>query len=163
VAEEKLTTSAGERLEAYGEARIFELYLKHRGVRRLLKNLPAAVGTTSNRLFYEWLRADPTEGRWNRWQDIKAIIASDLVEEGLAIVDDADDGTVPAARLRSEYRRWIAEHYDRAAFGKTDINTVVNISVDQEFLVALKSVEEKAKAKREKIADADYEVLEEST
>jgi hypothetical protein len=119
VAGEKLTTSAGERLEAYGEARIFELYLKHRGVRRLLKNLPAAVGTTSYRLFYEW--------------------------------------------LRSEYRRWIAEHYDRAAFGKTDINTVVNISVDQEFLVALKSVEEKAKAKREKIADADYEILEEST
>jgi hypothetical protein len=163
VAGKKLTTGASERLEAYGEERIFELYLKHRGVRRLLKNLPAAVGTISNGPFYEWLRADPTQGRWNRWQDVKAIIASDLVEEGLTIVDDADDGTVPAARLRSEYRRWIAEHYDRAAFGKADINTVVNISVDQEWLIALKAVEERAKAKREKIADADYEIVEGDT
>jgi hypothetical protein len=168
VAGKKFTTGAGKRLEAYGEDAIFELYLKHRDVRKLLANLPPEVGAMSNGPFYEWLRADPTQGRWNRWQDTKAIIASDLVEEGLTIVDDADDGTVPAARLRSEYRRWIAERYDREAFGKTDINTLVNVvSVDQEFLVALKAVEEKAKekakAKREKIADADYEIVEGDT
>lgn len=48
--------------------------------------------------FYAWLKEDPTEGRWNRWQATKSIIASDLVEEGLKIVDDADDGSVSAAR-----------------------------------------------------------------
>jgi hypothetical protein len=149
VAGKKFTTGAGKRLSAYGEGRIFDLYLKYRDVRKMLKNLPPSVGAMSNGPFYEWLKADPTQGRWNRWQDVKAIIASDLV-----------DGTVPAARLRSDYRRWIAERYDRESFGKTDISMVIGISADQEFLVALKAVEEKAKAKREEIQEADYEIVE---
>jgi hypothetical protein len=160
VAGKKFTTGAGKRLEAYGEKRIFDLYLKYRDVRKMLKNLPPSVGAMSNGPFYEWLKADPTQGRWGRWQDVKAIIASDLVEEGLVIVDDADDGTVPAARLRSDYRRWIAERYDRESFGKTDISIAIGISADQEFLVALKAVEEKAKTRREKIEEADYEIME---
>ena len=49
----------------------------------------------SNGPFYEWLKADPTQGRWDRWQDVKQVIASDLVEECLTIVEDANDGTRP--------------------------------------------------------------------
>ena len=156
----KFTRGAAKRLDAYGEERIFELYRGYRSIIKLLANLPPEVGMMSTGPFYAWLKNDPTQGRWNRWQDTKAIIASDLVEEGLTIVDDADDGTVPAARLRSDYRRWIAERYDRESFGKTDISMVIGISADQEFLVALKAVEEKAKAKREEIQEADYEIVE---
>jgi hypothetical protein len=160
----KLTRSAGRRLDTYGEKKVFDLYLKHRDVRKLLKNLPSQVGTMSTGVFYEWLKADTTQGRWNRWQDVKQIIAADLVEESLTIVDDADDGSVPAARLRSEMRRWVAERYDRASYGKPDNQTVIGISMGDEFLAGLKAVEAKAKAKREeeKIAEAEYEVVDTS-
>jgi|TARA_R110000744_G_scaffold258149_4_gene373530 hypothetical protein len=150
LAGKKLTKSAGKRLDAYGEEKVFELYLKYRDVRTLLRNLPPRVGTMSTGPFYEWLKADITQGRWNRWQDVKQIIASDLVEEGLRIVDGADDGTVPAARLRSEYRRWIAERYDRASYGRPDSTTVIGVSIGDDFLAGLKAVEAKAKAKRER-------------
>ena len=162
MAGKKFTRGAGKRLDAYGEQKIFDLYLKYRDVRKLLKNLPPEVGSMSNAPFYEWLKADPTQGRWNRWQDTKAVIASDLVEEGLAIVDDADDGSVPAARLRSEYRRWIAERYDRTAFGKPDTQVNVAVGIGDDFLAGLKAVEAKHKAKREKeeAEEADYEIVE---
>tara|TARA_R110000765_G_scaffold7091_1_gene23153 strand:+ start:325 stop:810 length:486 start_codon:yes stop_codon:yes gene_type:complete len=143
----KVTRAAVKRLNQYGELKIFDLYLKYRDVRKLLKNLPSEVGTMSNRPFYEWLKED--EGRWNRWQNVKQVIASDLVEEGLSIVDEANDGSVPAARLRSEYRRWIAERYDRTAYGKPEAQTVNVISVGDDFLAGLKAVEARAKAKRE--------------
>ena len=96
--------------------------------------------------------------------DIKQVIASDLVEESLTIVDDADDGSVPAARLRSEMRRWVAERYDRASYGRPDNQTVIGISVGDEFLAGLKAVEAKARAKREKekAAEAEYEILDTS-
>ena len=160
MAAKSFTRGAAKRLDAYGEKKVFDLYLKYRDVRKLLRNLPPEVGTISNGPFYEWLKADPTQGRWNRWQNVKQVIASDLVEEGLTIVDEANDGSVPAARLRSEYRRWIAERYDRAAFGKPDAQTVIGISMGDDFLAGLKAVEARVKAKREEVAEADYEIVE---
>ena len=159
MAGKKLTRGAGKRLDAYGEKKVFDLYLKYRDVKKMLKNMPPEVGAMSNGPFYEWLKADQTQGRWNRWQNVKQVIASDLVEEGLTIVDEANDGSVPAARLRSEYRRWIAERYDRAAFGKPDAQTVIGITIGDDFLAGLKAVEARAKAKREEIAEADYEIM----
>ena len=118
MAGKKFTRGAGNRLAAYGEQKIFDLYLKYRDVRKLLKTLPPEEGSMSNAPFFEWLKADPTQGRWNRWQDTKAVIASDLVEEGLAIVDDADDGSGPAARPRgwSARTRWSALRRQGAAW-----------------------------------------------
>ena len=160
MAKKQIIRGAGKRLDAYGEEKIFDLYLKYRDVRKLLRNLPPEVGAMSNGPFYEWLKADTTQGRWNRWQEVKQVIASDLVEEGLAIVDDADDGSVPAARLRSEDRRWIAERYDRVSFGKPDAQTVIGITIGDDFLAGLKAVEANNHPKREEIAEADYEIVE---
>ena len=162
MAGKQITRGAGKRLDAYGEEKIFDLYLKYRDVRKLLRNLPPEVGSMSNGPFYEWLKADTTQGRWNRWQSVKQIIAADLVEEGLTIVDDADDGSVPAARLRSEYRRWIAERYDRAAYGKPDAQVNVAVGIGDDFLAGLKAVEAKAKAKRIEAEETDYEVVEDN-
>ena len=159
----KITRGIAKRLDAYGEKKVFDLYLKYRDVKKMLKNMPPEVGAMSNGPFYEWLKADLTQGRWNRWQNVKQVIASDLVEEGLPIVDEANDGSVPAARLRSEYRRWIAERYDRAAFGKPDAQTVIGITIGDDFLAGLKAVEARVKAKREEVAEADYEIVEEET
>ena len=163
MAAKSITRGAVRRLDAYGEGKIFDLYLRCGNVRKLLKNLPPEVGSMSNGPFYEWLKDDPTQERWNRWQGVKQIIAADLVEEGLAIVDDADDGSVPAARLRSEYRRWIAERYDRVSFGKPDAQVNIAVGIDGDWLAGLKAVETKRKAKREEIAEADYEIVEQPT
>ena len=170
----KLTREAGMRLDAYGEDRNFELYLKNRTVRKLLANLPQEVGSMSSAPFYAWLKADATQGRWNRWQDVKAMIASDLVEESLNIADEAEERSVPSARLRVEQRRWMAERYDRSAFGKPDSTTVISVSIGEEWLASLKRVEEWAKAKKEakakaepeqipepEVGEADYEIVEE--
>ena len=62
----RITREAGMRLDAYGEERIFESYLKHRRVRKLLKNLPLEVGRMSTAPFYSWLKQDETQGRWGR-------------------------------------------------------------------------------------------------
>ena len=163
MAAKSFTRGAAKRLDAYGEKKVFDLYLKYRDVKKMLKNMPPEVGSMSNAPFYEWLKADPTQGRWNRWQNVKQVIASDLVEEGLTIVDEANDGSVPAARLRSEYRRWIAERYDRAAFGKPDAQVNIAVGIGDEFLAGLKAVEARAKAKRveEEAEEADYEIIEE--
>jgi len=163
MAGKRITKDVGRRLDLYGEKKIFDLYLKYRGVRKLIRNLPPELGTVTNGPFYAWLKADSTQGRWNRWQDVKQIIAADLVEEGLDIVDEADDGSVPAARLRSDYRQWMSSHYDRAAFGKSDAQVNVAIGVGGDFLAGLKAVEAKHKAKREEIAEADYTVVEEDS
>ena len=48
------------------------------------------------------------------WQEVKAMIASDLVEESLEIADQAEERGVPAARLRVEQRRWMAHSTEDA-------------------------------------------------
>lgn len=159
----KITRAVHKRLDEYGEHGIFELYMKHRSVRNMLKNMPDSVGKMSTRLFYEWLKADKTGGRWDRWQGVKEMIASDLVEEGLMIVDGADDGTIPAARLRVEHRRWMAERLDRVSYGKNEATALsVNGDISAVFLTGLKEVEARAAseaAKNEDIEEASYEVL----
>ena len=163
----KLTREAGIRLDAYGEDGIFELYTEHRSVRKLLANLPPEVGAMSTAPFYSWLKAD--EGRWEACQDVREAIANDLVEESLDIADEAEEQGVPSACLRVEQRRWMAERYDRSAFGRPDTQVNVAVGIDDEFLAGLKAVEAKAKAKREaeartkadQIPEADYEIVEE--
>jgi hypothetical protein len=112
------------------------------------------------------LKAD--EGRWAAWQDVREAIANDLVEESLAIADEAEEQGVPSARLPVEQRRWMAERYDRTQYGRPDTQVSVAVGVGDEFLAALKKVEQWAKekeaakrARAEQIPEADYEIVEE--
>jgi hypothetical protein len=160
MAGKSFTRGTAKRLDAYGEENIFASYVQYRHVKNMLRGMEPNVGKMSKRMFYDWLHADKSDGRWARWKDTLKIVAADLAEEALAIADGSDPETVRVARLQIEQRRWMAERYDRESFGKTDINMVIGISADQEFLVALKAVEEKAKAKREEeIEEADYEIV----
>ena len=156
-----ITRRCAQKLDALGEEKVFELYLEHRSVRRLLKVLPPSVGSMSSGPFYAWLKSDPE--RYERWQIAKAMIASDLVEEALQIVDESDDGTVQSARLRAEQRRWMAERYDRTSFGKnSSVNVGVVTSFSDDWLTALKRVEEKHKKKsEEEEISGEYEVISE--
>ena len=161
---QKLTKTIGKRLTAYGEDEIFALYLKRGGVRPLLKKMPPEVGPMSTGVFYSWLKETPE--RIAKWQQVLEIQGSTWAEQGLEIVDTCDDPTsVQGARLRSEYRRWMAERFNRKQFGKPELSATVAITVGDEFLESLKKVEEWAKAERlaaksEQIEEADYEIVE---
>ena len=160
MAGQALTRGCARRLDSYGEEAIFDLYIKHKSVRKLLKNMPEEVGNMSNAPFYKWLKADPE--RRDKWQMCKAIIASSLAEEALQIVDECDDGSVQSARLRAEQRRWMAERYDRTSFGR---NPIVNVGVvttfADDYMTALMNVEEERKKESEDQEEisGEYEVI----
>jgi hypothetical protein len=146
--------AAYKALTGLGEQEVFESYLEVRNVAKMLKKIEPRIGRVSVGIFYQWLHSDKTGGRWKRWQDNKKIIGSSLVEEGLDIVDDADDGSVQAARLKAEQRRWMAERYNRSEYGKPDATlNVMNIGTD--FLAALKQVEEESSRPEEIVIEAE--------
>jgi len=164
MAGQKLTRTIGKKLTAFGEDEIFALYLKHGGVRPLLKKMPPEVGPMSTGVFYNWLKETPE--RHAKWEMVQEIQGSEWAEQGLEIVDGCDDPTsVQGARLRSEYRRWMAEKFNRKQCGKPELVATVGITIGDEFLASLKKVEEWAKAKRiaaknEEPLEGDYEVVE---
>ena len=93
---------------------------------------------------------------------MRKAIANDLVEESLAIADEAEEQGVPGARLRVEQRRWMAERYDRSAFGRPDTQVNVAVGIGKEWAKAKK--EAKAIAEPEQMPDpevgeADYEIV----
>ena len=154
----RITKEAYRALSSFGEKRIMELYFKYRSVPLMLKSMESEVGTISTGSFYRWLHSDKTGERFEQWQTNKKVIGATVVEEALQIADEADDGSVPAARLRVENLWRTAQAYDRDAFGKQTANTTVNVmSLGHDYLEALKKVEEEFK--EEEIEEADYEVL----
>ena len=158
----KFTRGTAKRLDAYGEENIFASYVEHRHVKHMLRGLEPKIGKMSKRMFYDWLHADQSEGRWARWKDTLKIVAADLAEEALDIADGSDTETVSVARLQVEQRRWMSERYDRDTFGKADAQVNVAIGIGDDFLAGLKAVEAKHKAQREEeeVEEADYEIVE---
>jgi len=154
----KLTRSIGRKLSKHGEDEIFALYLKHGSVRKLLKNMPKAIGTMSHGVFYEWLKE--TTERWSKWQAVQEIRANQWAEEALEIVDSADPDNVQVARLRADTRKWLAEKFNRNQFGKPEVVAAIGIQIGDEFLSSLKEVERLAQ-KRAKEAQNEV-VIEES-
>ena len=69
-------------------------------------------------------------------------------------MDDADDGSVQAARLKAEQRRWMSERYNREEYGKPDA-TVNVVSIGNDFLNALKKVESDSSDPDEIVVDSD--------
>jgi|TARA_R100000808_G_C2143665_1_gene151425 hypothetical protein len=146
--------AAYKALSGLGEQQIFETYLEVRNVKKMLAKIKPKIGHVSVGIFYAWLHSDKSGERWDRWQQNKKIIGSSLVEEGLDIVDDADDGSVQAARLKAEQRRWMAERYNRTEYGKQDA-TVNVVSIGNDFLNALKQVEKESSDPDEIIQEED--------
>ena len=65
--------------------------------------------------------------------------ATALVEEGLTIADGVQDPTeVPVAKLRADYRRWMAGKLNREAWGDQQ-GPLVNINLGDLHLEALKA------------------------
>tara|TARA_R110002020_G_scaffold30453_5_gene95974 strand:- start:1591 stop:1998 length:408 start_codon:yes stop_codon:yes gene_type:complete len=130
------------------------LYLKHGSVRKLLKNMPKAIGTMSHGVFYEWLKE--TAERWSKWQAVQEIRANQWAEEALEIVDSADPDNVQVARLRADTRKWLAEKFNRNQFGKPEVVAAIGIQIGDEFLSSLKEVERLA---QERAKETQNEVV----
>ena len=161
MAGKSITQKTAKRLDAYGEEKIFASYVEHRHVKKMLRGLEPGIGKMSKRMFYDWLHADKSEGRWKRWKENLKIVAADLAEEALAIADGTDPEAVSVARLQVEQRRWMSERYDRDTFGKADAQVNIAVGIDGDWLAGLKAVEAKRKANPKEIAEADYEIVEE--
>lgn len=144
-------------LSEMGEDKLFQAHLEMGSVPRALKHLEEDLGKVSEGMFYAWLHED--DSRWERWQKHLKIVAHILAGESLEIVDETADNPrgVASARLRAEQRRWLASRYNRQAFGKTPETTVVGINFADDYMTALKRVEERRK--KEDAIEAEYEVL----
>lgn len=155
----KITKEGCRRLDKVGEEKIFETYIEKNGVDKMLRNLEPEMGFVSMATFYRWLRSDKSSPptRWDRWQYNKAIHAARLAEEALQIADESED-----AKLMVEHRRWLASKYDRDQFGKRAENSVTVVNVGDEFLSALKRVEEKVSEAEVVIEaeEAEYQIVE---
>lgn len=153
MAGKKLTRKIGRALTNYGEDKIFALYLKHGSIRKLLRNMPKSIKqhTVGNNgdmmsmaVWYDWVRETPE--RAAKWETMKEIQANDWAEQALEIGDAADSDNVQVARLQVDTRKWMAEKFNRAQFGKPEAVTAIGITIGDDFLESLKKVEELAAA-----------------
>lgn len=84
----------------------------------------------------EWLDAPEQADRASR---ARARAADELVQQSLAIADEADDSSAAAvqkAKLRVSTRHWIAERWGREMYGQKGLE--VNIELGQLHLDALR-------------------------
>ena len=88
---------------------------------RTLQAIADEIGV-SRPILSMWANAAP---RKDALTHAKRLAAGALAEQGLAIVDAASDPTeVPAAKLRSDYRRWMASRLSAEDWGEPRSPTV---------------------------------------
>lgn len=88
-------------------------------------------------MLYRWLREDP--GRREALKRAREESGHALVEEGLDIVDNADEDNVQVAKERASMRKFMASRYNRADFGEQNAPQVA-ISIGSLHLASLQTV-----------------------
>ena len=130
----RLTNQQVAALESEGDAlweEVAERFATGTTVRELMRWLGSRLKlgrNLSSGALYNW--RDKTDERRASWQHAKEYRADHLAEEGLEIVDEAEGGDADqqqSARLRSDYRRWLAgvsnpEKYQPKVAGSTTVN-----------------------------------------
>ena len=144
-----------KKLNKVGEDRIFDSYVDEGSGEGMLRKLEPEIGVITTGTFYRWLKSDKSgsPNRWEKWQLNMKANAFMLAEEALRIADDSED-----AKHRLEHRRWLASRMDRDQFGSKTDTTVNVVSIGDEFLSALKRVEEKSSMQKEIVVEAEEEV-----
>jgi transcriptional regulator with XRE-family HTH domain len=69
-----------------------------------------------------WLHGNPDTSQ--QIARARKTAATALVEQGMAIVDAAENHDVQVAKLRAEYRKWVASKLDREQYGEQSGPTV---------------------------------------
>jgi hypothetical protein len=122
-----------------GEERVYELVAD--GVS--LSKVAEMIGAERARLS-DWMHGD--EARKARLARAREVAAGALIEQGLAIVDEATEPSeVPSAKLRSEYRRWMASRMAPEAWGEQK-GPQVAIQINGLHLDALRTLGKVGKA-----------------
>ena len=161
----KITRRAHRGLDKVGEQKIIETYMVERNVDRMLFKIKPIAGNVSNAIFYQWLHKTPE--RWENWQAGKKMLADLLVEDAYDVAWHHDPDEVQSARLKASINQWMAERYNRQAYGRNDNSGAsVTLTFSDQFLEALKQSDGRRRIERAERADtvpeAEFEVVDES-
>lgn len=142
-----------DRFNRMGEDAVFNLYLTHNSVRKMLRalDIPEEQLPANIRAFYRWL--DDDEGRRARWEHVLEIEGHDAKERIDDVVEDATPETTNLARLKVDHLKWKAESLTKK-YGRKAQDMNVTVNVQHAWLGALKEAEQ-----AQQIAEADYEVV----
>lgn len=100
---------------------------------RTLKDLAQELGI-SRPILSAWCNAEP---RRDAYRSARRAAANALVEEGLEIADQVKDPSqVPAAKLKSDYRRWMASRMNPDNWGEAR-TPMISISAENLHIEAL--------------------------
>ena len=129
----KITTMAHRKIrEAGGEAHVFAEVANG----RTLKDIAEGLGITRP-ILSAWANHP---SRKDALAHARRAAASALAEQGLALVDAVSDpADVPAAKLQSDYRRWMASRLSSEDWGEQR-GALVNIQVSDLHLESLRRI-----------------------
>jgi hypothetical protein len=85
-----------------------------------------------------WINTD--QERRAKIQAARAIGAISLAEQGMEMIDDADESreAIAKAKASAEYRQWLASKWNRPMFGADVAQVQVNVSTGSLLLDALR-------------------------
>lgn len=160
MASKKITRRAHKALDGVEEEAVMELYIKERTVAKMLWRVKEKTGVDiSPGLLYQWLHH--TDERWQNWQGAKRLIADLLVDESYNIAHNHEPDEVQSARLKTSVNQWIAERYNKPAYGRNEAGASVTMTFSEEFMDALKASGERRRIAPEEVPETDYEILDE--
>ena len=117
-----------------GEEYVLEQVAAGKSLTRVAEMIGCSISTLSQHM-------NATEERKGALRKAREVAATSLVDQGLEIVDRATDAAeVPSAKLRSEYRRWMAGRMARDTWGEPKQGPQVAIQINGLHLDALRAV-----------------------
>lgn len=155
MAGQPITRQRIEHFDEMGEDEVFDAYLSHTSVRKMLKafGYTEPQMSTTIRAFYKWL--DQEEGRRERWEKVLEIEGHEAKERIDDVINEATSETTNLARLKVDHLKWKAESLTKRYGKQNNQNVNVTINAQNAWLGALRQAEQQAPA----IEEADYEVL----
>lgn len=112
-----------------GEAALLDLVATGAPVSSIARQLDVSRGMLS-----QWLNSDPD--RKAKYAQAREAAADSLVDQGLEIVDAASVQETQLAKLRSDYRRWMASRLNAGTWGEQR-GPLVAISAENLHIQAL--------------------------
>ena len=131
--------------KAGGENYVFDLVASGRS----LKDIAEELGV-SRPILSTWCN---NPARRESYRQARQAAADSLVEEGLAIADSVREPTeVPGAKLRADFRRWMAARMNAESWGDRT-GALVNIDLGRLHIEALRAANRKDDERRQVIED----------
>ncbi len=105
----------------------------------LLSTLCADLGCNRS-LLYTWI--NKTEERRDAFRYARALAADSHADEAVTILDAADPATIGVARARAEYRRWLAQSFNREQYAANAPAARQTVSIQELHLRAVQMTDD---------------------